>query len=163
MALTSLRDLFVHTLKDVYYAEKQLVKALPQMADKAESTKLADAFRSHAKETQGHVDRLEEVFDLLGEKASGVKCHAIEGIIKEAHEIMDDCDDADTLDAGLIAAAQAAEHYEITRYGTLASWAETLGETDALHLLRDTLDEEKDADSRLSRLGEDHLNKQAMA
>ncbi len=150
-------------MQDVYYAENQILKALPKMASKASSSELRKAFEQHKTETEGQVRRLDEAFSTLGEKAKGVKCHAIEGIIKEAEELMDEVKDADTLDAALIAAAQAVEHYEITRYGTLISWAELLGLEQVSNTLRDTLDEEKDTDSRLTRLAEDHLNRQATA
>ncbi len=163
MAINNLQELFVHTLRDIYFAENQILKALPKMAAKAGSAELRKGFEAHKTETEGQVKRLEQVFELLGEKANGVKCHAIEGIIKEAEEIMGEVKDADTLDAGMIAAAQAVEHYEITRYGTLVSWAELLGHDEAKNLLRDTLAEEKDTDAKLTRLAEDHLNKQATA
>ena len=160
-SINSLRDLFVHTLKDVYYAEKQVLKKAPTMADKSDSSELADLFTQHEKETQTHIDRLEKAFEALGEKASGVKCYAIEGILKEVDEVIDEVEDADTLDAGLIMTAQAAATYEITRYGTLASWADTLGLTEAKNLLEENLGEAKDTDSRLTRIAEDQLNRQA--
>ena len=163
MAISNLNELFVHTLKDIYYAEKQILKALPKMAAKADSAELRQAFEMHEKETEQQVQRLEKAFESLGEKAQGVKCHAIEGIIKEAEEIMSDTKDADTRDAGMIAAAQAVEHYEITRYGTLASWGELLGHTEATRLLRETLAEEKNTDGKLTKLAEAHLNRQATA
>lgn len=163
MKLSSLQDLFLHTLQDVYYAEKHILKALPGMAKKAEDTALRDAFTVHEAETKTQIERLETVFEMLGETAKGVKCHAIEGILKEATEIMDDCDDPDALDAGMIAAAQAVEHYEFTRYGTLASWARTLGHTDAIALLEASRDEEIGADVKLTKLAEACLNRQATA
>ncbi len=163
MAINNLKELLVHTLQDVYYAEKQILKALPKMASRADSAELRKAFEAHKQETEGQVKRLETVFDTMGVQAKGVKCHAIEGIIKEAQELMDEIKDGDTLDAGMIAAAQAVEHYEITRYGTLVSWAELLGLEKVSNTLRDTLDEEYDADSKLTRLAEDHLNRQATA
>ena len=160
-SINSLRDLFVHTLKDVYYAEKQVLKKAPKMADNSDSSELADLFRQHEKETQSHIDRLDKVFEAIGEKASGVKCYAIEGILKEVDEVIDETEDADTLDAGLIMTAQAAATYEITRYGTLASWAGTLGLEEAKDLLGTNLGEAQDTDSRLTRIAEDQLNKQA--
>ena len=160
-SIKSLRDLFVHTLKDVYYAEKQVLKKAPTMAKKSDSSGLRELFEAHEKETQTHIDRLDKVFEAIGEKASGVKCYAIEGILKEVDEVIDEVEDADTLDAGLIMTAQAAATYEITRYGTLASWADTLGLTDAKNMLEENLGEAKDTDSRLTRIAEDKLNKQA--
>lgn len=161
MAITSLKELFLHTLKDIYYAEKQVLKTAPTLADNADSSKLADLFRAHKDETQTHIDRLEKAFQSLGETPKAVKCQAIDGIIEEIQEVIEECDDADTLDAGLIMTAQAAATYEITRYGTLASWARTLGLTEAKNLLQENLDEAKDTDSRLTRIAEDKLNQQA--
>ena len=163
MKISSLQELFVHTLQDVYYAEKQILKALPGMASKATSPDLRNAFTKHEAETQGQVERLEAVFESLGETAKGVKCHAIEGILKEGTEVMKDCDDDQTRDAGMIAAAQAVEHYEITRYGTLVSWAQTLGLTDAARILEQTLNEEKATDVNLTALAEPMLNSMAVA
>lgn len=163
MKIHNLQDLFLHTLRDVYYAEKQIAKALPGMAKKADSPDLRNAFTQHEAETQGQIERLEAVFESLGEDAKGVKCYAIEGILKEATEIMDDCDDPNALDAGMIAAAQAVEHYEITRYGTLVSWAQTLGHSQAATVLQATLDEEKATDAKLTALAEPTLNRQAVA
>jgi ferritin-like metal-binding protein YciE len=161
MAIKDLNGLFLHTLKDIYYAERQITKALPQMAKKADNAKLKELFESHLGETKGQIERLEAVFKLLGEKAKGEECPAIEGIIDEAKELMSEIEDPETRDAAMIAAAQAVEHYEITRYGTLISWAELLGLEEASNHLRDNLDEEKDADSKLTRIAEDKLNKQA--
>ncbi len=157
----NLNELFIHTLKDVYYAENQITKALPKMAEKATSSELRKGFEAHLKETKQQIKRLEQVFELCGEKASGEKCPAIDGILKEGDELMKDIAPGETLDAGMIAAAQAVEHYEIARYGALAAWARELGMTEARNLLRDTLGEEKDADSKLNRLAEDKLNKKA--
>ena len=161
MAITSLKELFVHTMKDIYYAEKQVLKTAPTLADNADSSELADLFRAHEKETKSHIDRLEKAFESIGESAKAVKCQAIDGIIEEIKEVIDECDDADTLDAGLIMTAQAASTYEITRYGTLASWAQTLGLEEAKNLLEQNLGEAKDTDERLTRIAEDKLNKQA--
>ena len=122
MTEKTLNDLFLTTLKDVYYAEKAILRALPKMAKAAESGDLKEAFVKHRDETAGHVERLEQIFDKLGKKASGKTCEAIKGIIEEGEEIMDDFEDSDALDAGLIAAGQAVEHYEISRYGTLRTW-----------------------------------------
>src|SRR4051812_45122279 len=138
----TLNDLFLHTLKDVYYAEKQILKALPRMAKAAESEELKRAFETHRDETEGQIERLEEVFKMLGKPARGVQCEAINGIIEEGKEVMEDFADSDALDAGILAAAQAVEHYEMTRYGTLKTWAAELGLQDAAKLLDQTLQEE---------------------
>jgi ferritin-like metal-binding protein YciE len=161
MKIENLSDLFLHTLKDIYYAEKQIVKALPKMAKAADAKELARAFDSHLEETKGQIERLEEVFKLLGKKPAGEKCPAIDGILEEGEELMSEIKDPDTRDAAMIAAAQAVEHYEITRYGTLVSWAELLGLSDAGKLLSATLKEEHSADSKLNKLAEGKLNKQA--
>ncbi|UIJ72671.1 ferritin-like domain-containing protein [Aurantimonas sp. HBX-1] len=161
MAIKTLDDLFLHTLQDVYYAEKTIVKSLPKMSKKVTSPELKKAFDKHLEETKGQVTRLEQVFEMLGEKAKAEKCPAIEGIVKEAEELMEEIEDAETLDAALLAAAQAVEHYEISRYGTLVSWAQTLKHTDAMAPLQATLDEEKKTDAALSKLGEGKLNKKA--
>jgi ferritin-like metal-binding protein YciE len=161
MSVKNLNELFVHTLKDVYYAERQLLKALPKMARKARSSPLRQLFEEHEAETREQIERLKQVFQLAGERAGGETCPAIEGILEEADELMDEIDDADTLDAAMIGAAQAAEHYEIARYGTLVAWAESLGMQEAVDVLRRTLAEEKDADAKLTRLAEDQLNERA--
>jgi ferritin-like metal-binding protein YciE len=161
MKVENLSDLFVHTLKDIYFAEKQIIKALPKMIKAADSKELARALDAHLEETKGQVTRLEEVFKLLGKKSEGEKCPAIEGILKEGDELMHEIKDPDTRDAAMIAAAQAVEHYEITRYGTLVSWAELLKLPDAAKLLSATLKEEHAADSKLNKLAEGKLNKQA--
>lgn len=161
MSVKSLDDLFLHTLKDVYYAEKQIVKALPKMAKKAGSPDLKAAFEQHLEETKGHVTNLESVFEAIGKKPSAVKCDAIVGILHEATELMDEVEDADTLDAAMLAAAQAVEHYEIARYGTLIAWAGTLGHKDAVKMLEATLAEEKATDEKLSKLGSSKVNKKA--
>lgn len=161
MSVTSLEDLFLHTLKDIYYAEKQIVKALPKMAKKAGSAELKAAFESHLEETKGHVTNLESVFSAIGKKPSAVKCDAIVGILHEATELMDEVEDEATLDAAMLAAAQAVEHYEIARYGSLIAWAGVLGHKDAVKPLQDTLAEEKAADAKLSKLGKSAVNKEA--
>ncbi|ORE96902.1 ferritin-like domain-containing protein [Aurantimonas sp. 22II-16-19i] len=161
MSVKSLDDLFLHTLKDVYYAEKQIVKALPKMAKKAGSPDLKAAFEQHLEETKGHVTSLESVFEAIGKKPSTVKCDAIVGILHEATELMDEVEDPDTLDAAMLAAAQAVEHYEIARYGTLIAWAGTLGHKDAVKTLEATLAEEKSTDEKLSKLGSSKVNKKA--
>lgn len=161
MALKSLEDLFLHTLKDIYFAEKTITKELPTMAKKAKSAELTKAFESHLEETKEHVHRLEQAFDTLGKKAEGEECPAIEGIVKETKELLGEIEDERTRDAALISAAQAVEHYEITRYGTLATWAKELGHDDVAELLHKTLEEEKAADEKLLRLGKDSLNLKA--
>ncbi len=162
MAISSLNDLFVHLLKDIYYAEKQIVKALPDMAAKASSDDLRAAFEEHLAETRQQISRLEDVFSLVGEDARGETCPAIEGILKEAREMMGEIDDARTLDAAMIAAAQAVEHYEITRYGTMITYADQLGLGEAVTILRETLAEEENADAKLTHLAESKLNAQAL-
>ena len=159
--IQSMDDLYLHTLKDIYYAENQIVKALPEMAEKATNAELRSGFEQHLQETKGHVQRLEEVFRLLGEEPKGVTCPAIDGIIKEANEMASEVADADVLDAALAAAAQAVEHYEITRYGTLIAWSEELGRTECVNLLKQTLEEEKATDKKLSRIAESRLNRAA--
>ena len=154
-------DLFVHQLRDVYYAEKQLVKALPKMAEKATSSQLKQAFTSHLAETKGHVSRVEQVFKMHGVEAKAVNCPAIDGIIEEANEVAGEVDDKEVLDAALIAAAQAAEHYEISRYGTLVAWAQQLGRDDCASVLAQNLNEEKAADKKLTSLAESGINRKA--
>jgi ferritin-like metal-binding protein YciE len=161
MAEKTLNDLFLTTLKDVYYAEKAILRALPKMAKAAESQDVKEAFLKHRDETAGHVERLEQVFQILGKKASGKTCEAIKGIIEEGQEIMEDFADSDALDAGLIAAGQAVEHYEISRYGTLRTWAQQLGMRDAARLLDQTLAEEKKTDQLLTQLAEAGANPRA--
>jgi ferritin-like metal-binding protein YciE len=156
-----LEDLFLNTLKDVYYAEKQILRALPKMAKAAESEELREAFQTHRDETETQVQRLEQVFEILGKRAQGKTCEAIQGIIEEGKEIMEDFADSDALDAGLIAAGQAVEHYEISRYGTLRTWAQELGLEDAAGLLEETLEEEKKTDKLLSELAEARVNQKA--
>ena len=161
MSVKSMQDLFIHGLKDIYYAEKKLVQNLPKMAKKAESTELANAIEQHFKETENHVSRLEQIFEICEVPARGKKCHGIEGLLEEAKEVMDEAEDADTRDAGMLAAAQSVEHYEISRYGTLIAWAEELGMREAVELLKETLQEEKNADRLLSQLAEGKLNREA--
>jgi len=158
-----LNELFLDTLKDIYYAEKQILKALPKMAKAANSDKLRAAFEKHHDETEGHVERLEQVFELLGKPARGKKCDAIEGIIEEGKEVMEEYAGMPALDAGLLAAAQAVEHYEISRYGTLKAWAAKLDMKDAVKLLDQTLNEEKKTDDTLSKIAETAVNYQAAA
>ncbi|WP_181701471.1 ferritin-like domain-containing protein [Chthonobacter albigriseus] len=163
MAETNLKELFHHTLKDVYYAENAILKALPKMSQAAGDKALKEAFDTHLKETQGQVKRLEAVFKVLGEKPEGEKCHALEGLTKEADEIVESFPAGPARDAGLIAAAQAVEHYEISRYGSLRAWAQQLELDEAVELLSETLAEEEATDDLLSQLGEDVVNPAAAA
>jgi ferritin-like metal-binding protein YciE len=153
--------LFVHTLQDVYYTENQITKALPKMIDKATNPQLKQGFETHLRETEGQIRRLEQVFRMHGAEPRQVDCPAIDGIIKEANEIAGEIADKDVLDAALIGAAQAVEHYEIARYGTLVAWARQLGRPDCAQLLQDTLDEEKATDEKLTRMAETGVNRQA--
>ncbi|MGO4386560.1 ferritin-like domain-containing protein [Microvirga sp. 2YAF29] len=157
----TLEDLFLHTLKDVYYAEKQILKALPKMAKAAESEELRLAFEKHRDETEGQIERLEQVFQILGKAARGVQCEAINGIIEEGKEVMEDFAESPALDAGILAAAQAVEHYEITRYGSLKTWAGELGLRDAVKLIEQNLEEEKKTDLLLTKLAEARVNTKA--
>jgi ferritin-like metal-binding protein YciE len=159
--IKNMNDLFVHTLRDIYYAEKQIVKALPDMVEKASDPALKQGFQTHLRETENHVKRLEQVFQVIGQKASGVDCPAIDGIIKEANEVAGEVEDKSVLDAALVAAAQAVEHYEMTRYGTLIAWSNQLGYRDAVGLLQQTLDEEKATDKKLTSLAESKVNRKA--
>jgi ferritin-like metal-binding protein YciE len=157
----NLEDLFTETLKDIYFAEKQILRALPKMAQQAESPELKQAFVTHRDETEGQVERLEQVFQRLGRPARGKTCEAIIGIIDEAKEIMAEFKGAEALDAGLAASAQAVEHYEIARYGTLKTWARELGMNDAVKLLDETLQEEIKADQLLTKLATSTINQKA--
>ena len=158
-----LNDLFLDTLKDIYFAEKQILKALPKMAKAATSDKLRAAFEKHHDETEGQVERLEQIFELLDKPARGKTCDAIMGILDEGKEIMDEYKGTSALDAGLLAAAQAVEHYEISRYGTLKAWATELGMKDAVRLLDETLNQEKKTDESLSVLAKSAVNLAAAA
>ncbi|MGJ5135871.1 ferritin-like domain-containing protein [Bradyrhizobium oligotrophicum] len=155
--IKTMNDLFVHQLQDIYYAENQLVKALPKMADKATDQKLKQGFLTHLDETRTHVKRLEQVFEMHGIAPKAVDCPAIDGIIEEAEEVADKT----VLDAALINAGQAAEHYEITRYGSLIAWAKQLGRSDCAAVLQKTLDEEKATDMKLTKLAETSVNLRA--
>ena len=163
MKIAKLSDLFLHTLQDIYYAEKHIVQALPKMVKAADSRELGKAFESHLAETKEQVTRLEQAFEMLSQKPKATKCPAIEGILEEAQELMEEIKDPDTRDAAMIAAAQAVEHYEITRYGTLVSWANLLGKTNIAKVLEKTLKEEHNADSKLTQIAESHLNQEAVA
>nr|WP_111302098.1 ferritin-like domain-containing protein [Paracoccus saliphilus] len=162
MTTKTLENLFHETLKDIYYAERKILKALPKMARAAQSEELKAAFQHHREETQGQIERLQEVFELLGKSPRGKTCEAIDGIIAEGEEIMDEFKGSPALDAGLVAAAQAVEHYEIARYGTLKSWAELLKMTNAVALLNQTLDEESATDEKLTALAEGTANPTAI-
>jgi ferritin-like metal-binding protein YciE len=159
--IKTMGDLFLHVLQDIYYAEKQILKALPDMVEKATNRDLTAAFEAHLAETGKHVQRLEQVFELIGEKPKGTTCPAIDGIIKEAKEIAGEVAEKKVLDAALIAAAQAVEHYEITRYGTLIAWAEESGNEPVARLLTATLNEEKAADKKLTTIAEQKVNQKA--
>jgi ferritin-like metal-binding protein YciE len=159
--IKSMNDLFVHTLRDIYYAEKQIVKALPGMIEKSTDPQLKQGFQTHLRETENHVKRLEQVFQLIGEKAQGVDCPAIDGILEEADDVAGEVEQKSVLDAALIAAAQAVEHYEMTRYGTLIAWANQLGRHECVTLLRQTLDEEKATDKKLTSMAESQVNRKA--
>jgi ferritin-like metal-binding protein YciE len=161
--IRTMDDLFVHTLRDIYYAENQIVKALPDMIEKASDPGLKQGFQTHLGETRNHVKRIEQVFEMHGVERGGVDCPAIDGIIKEANEVAGEIDDKNVLDAALIAAAQAVEHYEMTRYGSLIAWARQLGRNDCASLLQQTLDEEKAADTKLTNLAEQRVNRRAAA
>lgn len=159
--IKTMNDLFVHQLRDMYYAENQLVKALPTMADKATDKQLKQGFLTHLDETKTHVQRLEQVFQMIGAEAKAIDCPAIDGIIEEADEVTGEVGDKSVLDAALINAAQAAEHYEIARYGSLVAWAKQLGRNDCASLLHKTLEEEKATDKKLSTLAESKINLRA--
>ena len=161
MAEKQLDDLFLDTLKDIYYAERQILKALPKMAKAASTPELRAGFEQHHAETEVHVERLEKVFELLGKAPRGKTCDAILGIIEKGKEIMDEFKGTQALDAGLVSAAQAVEHYEIARYGTLATWAKQLGHTQALDLFLQTLKEEEATDEKLSALAKSSVNLKA--
>jgi ferritin-like metal-binding protein YciE len=163
MAEKDLNELFLDTLKDIYYAEKQILKALPKMAKAANSDQLRTAFEKHHDETEHQIERLERIFEQLGKAARSKKCDAIEGILDEGKEIMDKYADTPALDAGLLAAAQAVEHYEISRYGTLKAWAAKLEMPQAVKLLDQTLAEEKKTDETLTRIAETAVNYEAAA
>ncbi len=159
--IKTMNDLFVHQLQDIYYAEKQLVKALPKMAEKATDQQLKQGFLTHLGETKTHVQRVEQVFQMHGTQAKAIDCQAIDGIIKEADEIAGEVADKAVLDAALINAAQAAEHYEIARYGSLIAWAKQLGRNDCASVLQKTLEEEKATDKKLTTLAESKINLRA--
>lgn len=159
--IKTLDDLFVHTLQDIYYAENQIAKNLPTMAEKATAPTLRQAFETHLEETRVHITRLETVFEMHGQPVKSVDCEAIDGIIKEAKQIISDVADPEVLDAALLSSAQAVEHYEITRYGTLIALARQLGRSDCAAVLAETLAEEKQTDQKLTALAESSVNRLA--
>jgi ferritin-like metal-binding protein YciE len=163
MSSKTLDDLFYDGLKDIYYAERNILKALPKMARGAESKELKAAFEKHRQETEGHVQRLQEVFEILGKRAQGKTCPAIDGILEEGAEMLDEFKGAPALDAALVSAAQAVEHYEIARYGTLKRWAQTLEMPKAAEILDKILQEESATDEALSQLAESDANVRAAA
>ena len=160
--IKSLDDLFIHTLQDIYYAEHQITKALPEMIEKVSDPQLKQAFQTHLGETQQQIQLVEQVFRMHGHDPKGVTCPAIDGIIDEAEAIMGDASDHEVLDAAALAAAQAVEHYEITRYGTLIAWAKQLGRSDCASVLNQTLGEEKAADLKLTGIAEARVNRVAV-
>ena len=160
--IKTMDDLFVHQLQDIYYAEKRIVGALPDMIDKATTPELRTAFESHLGETKNHVSRLEQVFKLCGTQPQSVDCPAIDGIVEEADEVVGEVGDKRVLDAALIAAGQSVEHYEIARYGTLIAWAKALGHEDCANVLSQTLAEEKAANSKLTSIAEQGVNRAAV-
>ena len=159
--IESMDDLFVHQLKDIYYAEKRIVGALPEMIQKASAPQLKQAFESHLAETKNHVKRVEQVFQMHGATPESVDCPAIDGILEEAQEVAGEVADKQVMDAALIAAAQAVEHYEMTRYGTLIAWAKTLGRDDCANVLKANLSEEEAADKKLTQIAESGVNRKA--
>ncbi len=160
--IKTLDDLFVHTLQDIYYAEQKITKALPKMIEKVTDPQLKQAFQAHLGETKTQIKRLEQVFEMHGETPKAVTCPAIDGILDEADEIMGDTKDTDVLDAAALASAQAVEHYEITRYGTLIAWARQLGRDDCASVLKQTLEQEKATDQKLTGIAEARVNRVAV-
>jgi len=160
--MQTLDEMILHFMQDIYYAERQIMKALPKMAKAAQSPELKQAFLTHREETQGQIDRLQQAFEALGKRARGVTCEAINGLIEECEELLEEAKEPSPVrDAGLVACGQAVEHYEMARYGTLVAWAKAKGLTDVAALLQQTLDEEKNADTLLNKLGNGELNRQA--
>ena len=159
--IKTLDDLFVHALQDIYYAEQQIAKNLPTMVEKATNPELKAALQQHLTETQNQIKRAEQVFKMHGTEAKGVDCQAIDGILAEAKEVMGDCADPEVRDAAILFAAQAVEHYEITRYGSMIAFAKQLGRNDCAQVLSETLAEEKSADHKLTGIAEGRVNKKA--
>ena len=154
-------DLFLHTLQDIYYAENKIVKSLPEMIETASDAQLKQGLEAHLGETKGHVKRLEQVFQMLGQKPRSINCPAIDGILEEAEEVTGEVDDKNVLDAAIIAAGQAVEHYEITRYGSLIAWAKQLGHQDCARVLTQNLEEERAPDKKLTAMAESGVNQAA--
>ena len=163
MPIQNINDLTLHFLKDIYYAERQILKALPKMAKAAQSEELKQGFLHHREETQGQVERLERVFESLGKRAQGTTCEAIKGLIEECEELIEQTEAGPVRDAGLIACGQAVEHYEMARYGALIAWAGIAGNKDAVSLLTETLQQEKQADTMLTELAGKSVNQKAKA
>lgn len=162
--MNTMNDLFLHFLKDVYYAERQIAKALPKMAKAAQNPQLREAFTEHRTETQHQIERLQQVFEVIGKRAQGVTCEAINGLIEECEELLDEAKEPSAMrDAGLIACGQAVEHYEMARYGSLVAWAKLAGQNEAVTLLEQTLAEEKKADSLLNKIANSTVNPAAKA
>lgn len=161
--ITSMEDLLLHGLQDMYYAENQILKSIPEMIEKASNPKLKQMFEQHQRETRGHVERIEKMFEMHGKEAKGKECPAMDGIIREGEEIMGEVADPELRDVAIIGAAQAVEHYEITRYGTLAAWAKLLGKNDVARLIAANLKEEKATDKKLSSIAKRKVNKKALA
>ncbi len=159
--IKTFEDLYLHTVRDIYYAENRILKSLPTMIEKAHDPQLKQAFQQHLSETQGQVERLKEIFAHFGEEPEGETCPSIDGIIDEAEELISDVDDPNVLDAALLAAAQAVEHYEITRYGTLIAWAKQINRPECIPLLQQTLDEEYATDKKLTQFSEQRINRLA--
>ncbi|MCL4401320.1 MAG: ferritin-like domain-containing protein [Acidobacteria bacterium] len=162
MAIENMEDLFVTQIKDLYDAEKQLIKALPKMAKASSSERLREAFQEHLEQTRGHVERLERIFAQLGQRPSGETCEAMEGLVEEGEEIVDEIDQSPLRDAGLIAAGNRVEHYEMAGYGSARTFAEMLGHSQAATLLEQTLQEERRADEKLTKIGEEMVNREAL-
>jgi len=159
--IKTLDDLFIHTLQDIYYAERQIVNNLPVMIGRASNSELKSAFQQHLSETENQVRRLEQVFQMYGQPVKGVDCMAMDGILSEAKEVISDCGDTDVCDAAMLSAAQAVEHYEISRYGTLVAFAKQLGRADCANVLQQTLEEEKATDKKLTAIAESRVNRKA--
>ncbi len=160
-SVSTLQELFLTHLQDIYHGEKQILRALPKMAKSATTPELKQAFQNHHDQTEGQVERLQRIFELMNKSARGKTCEAVEGLIEEGKEVMTEAASGDVMDAGLIAAAQAVEHYEIARYGTLRSWAEQLGMKEAAKLLDETLSEEKQTDELLNKIAMSSVNRKA--
>jgi ferritin-like metal-binding protein YciE len=162
MKMESLHELFMAELKDIYDAEHQVIEALPKMEKAAKSAQLKQGFRTHLRDSENHISRLEQVFSMMGKKAARKKCKGMAGLIKEGDELMKEDADPDVTDAGLISAAQKVEHYEMAAYGALRTWAKMMGHRDAARLLQQTLDEEGDTDKKLTAMAENTINERAM-